>query len=442
MTAILGEMAQLGWTLAAFLLALGIIIAVHEYGHYIVGRWTGIKAEVFSLGFGPVVASRMDHRGTRWQLAAIPLGGFVRFKGDADVASAQQTAAQDSPQGHARDTMAGAPLWARALTVAAGPAFNFVLSFAIFVVMTLAMGLAADRPIVGQSYPMPQNQGLVKGDIILAINAAPTPDIETFYTIADQLAPSGQVSYTIERGGQVQELIAGHPIPPRAASVHLKSAAFGAGMQAGDVVMSIDGTPIHAFSQLPIAVEASQGAPLALTVWREGRGEMAVTLTPNRRDIPLADGGFETRWMIGLSAGLLFEAERRNAGLLEAVQLAARQVWAVVSGTFSGIAHMIRGEISTCNISGPVGLASAMGQAASTGIETFVTMLAMVSLGVGILNLLPIPVLDGGHLVFFAYEALTRRKPNPRVLNVAVVMGLFLVLVLMAFALGNDITCT
>ncbi|MDZ7906684.1 MAG: RIP metalloprotease RseP [Cypionkella sp.] len=442
MTAFLGEMAGLGWTLVSFILALGVIIAVHEYGHYIVGRWTGIKADVFSLGFGPVIASRMDRRGTRWQVAAIPLGGFVRFKGDADAASARQSDVSALPAAEARSTMAGAPLWARALTVAAGPAFNFALSFVIFMAVILASGMAADRPIVGAVYPMPQVYDLREGDAIVAINGVPTPDSATFYQTADSIGPVPDVTYSVQRDGQVLDIVAGHPFPARAASVHLQSAAFAAGIREGDVVMSIDGQPISAFSQLPIAVEASQGAALNLIVWRQGQGEMALTLSPNRRDIPTADGGFETRWMMGLSSGLLFEAQRRSAGPVEAAQIAARQVWAVVSGTFSGIAYMLRGEISTCNLSGPVGLASTMGQAASTGFESFVTMLAMVSLGVGILNLLPIPVLDGGHLVFYAYEAITRRKPNPRILNLAVMVGLFLVLSLTIFAIGNDLTCS
>jgi len=134
--------------------------------------------------------------------------------------------------------------------------------------------------------------------------------------------------------------------------------------------------------------------------------------------------------------------QRRSAGLGEAMMLSFSQVGTVFEGTFSGLLHMIRGDISTCNLSGPVGLADTMGQAARSGVESFVTMLAMVSLGVGILNLLPVPVLDGGHLVFFAVEAITRRKPNTRFVNMAVMVGLFLVTALTIFALGNDLTCS
>jgi len=127
--------------------------------------------------------------------------------------------------------------------------------------------------------------------------------------------------------------------------------------------------------------------------------------------------------------------------MTEAASIATQRIAAVVEGTFSGVVHMVRGEISTCNLSGPVGLAETMGEAAQSGWQTFLTMLAMVSLGVGILNLLPIPVLDGGHLAFFAYEAIARRKPNPQVMNLAVMVGLFFVVSLTIFALGNDLVC-
>ena len=439
---ILSDFGGLIYTIVSFLLALAVIVAVHEYGHYIVGRWSGIKAEVFSLGFGPVLASsRPDRFGTRWQIAAIPLGGFVRFKGDQDAASALPAGGVMSPT-EARQTLAGAPIWARMLTVAAGPVFNFVLAFFIFVGLILSSGLAADRPIIGALYSMPTAQGLMQGDEITAIEGQPTPDLATFFQVADAVPPLAEVGYTVLRAGQTVQVTAPHPLPARAALVHLQSAAFEAGLREGDVITQVNGQPIYAFSQLPPFIEASMGAPLDVQVWRPDGSVLNVLLEPNRRDLPTADGGFETRWMIGLSSGPIFDLQRRSAGLGEAMMLSFSQMGAVFEGTFSGLLHMIRGDISTCNLSGPVGLADTMGQAARSGVESFVTMLAMVSLGVGILNLLPVPVLDGGHLVFFAVEAITRRKPNPRFVNMAVMVGLFLVTALTIFALGNDLTCS
>jgi regulator of sigma E protease len=442
MISILSDFGGLVYTVVSFLLALAVIVAVHEYGHYIVGRWSGIKAEVFSLGFGPVVAtSRPDRHGTRWQIAAIPLGGFVRFKGDQDAASALPAGGQLSAA-EARQTLAGAPIWARMLTVAAGPVFNFVLAFFIFVGLILSSGLAADRPIIGALYPMPTAQGLMQGDEITAIEGQPTPDLATFFQVADGVPPKAEVGYTVLRAGQTVQVTAPHPLPARADMVHLQSAAFDAGLRQGDVITQVNGQPIYAFSQLPALIEDSMGAPLDVQVWRPDGSVLNVLLAPNRRDLPTADGGFETRWMIGLSSGPIFDLQRRSAGLGEAAMLSFSQMGAVFEGTFSGLIHMIRGDISTCNLSGPVGLADTMGQAARSGLESFITMLAMVSLGVGILNLLPVPVLDGGHLVFFAVEAITRRKPNPRFVNMAVMVGLFLVTALTIFALGNDLTCS
>lgn len=441
MISILSDFGGLIYTIVSFLLALAVIVAVHEYGHYIVGRWSGIKAEVFSLGFGPVLASsRPDRYGTRWQIAAIPLGGFVRFKGDHDVASALP-AGGEMPEAEARQTLAGAPIWARMLTVAAGPVFNFVLAFFIFVGLILSSGLVADRPTIGALYPMPTAQGLMQGDEITAMEGQPTPDLATFFQVADSVPTKAVVAYTVLRAGQTVQVAAPHPLPARAAKVHLQSAAFEAGLREGDVITHVNGQPIYAFSQLPALIEASAGAPLDVQVWRPDGSTLNVLLAPNRRDLPTADGGFETRWMIGLSSGPIFDLQRRSAGLGEAMLLSFSQMGAVFEGTFSGLLHMIRGDISTCNLSGPVGLADTMGQAARSGVDSFVTMLAMVSLGVGILNLLPVPVLDGGHLVFFAVEAITRRKPNPRFVNMAVMVGLFLVTSLTIFALGNDLTC-
>lgn len=433
-TTFLADLGGLVWTIASFLVALGVIIAVHEYGHYIVGRWSGIKADVFSLGFGPVVASRMDQRGTKWQLALIPLGGFVKFKGDADAASARSTAAEG------RDTMGGAPLWARAATVAAGPIFNFVLAFVIFMSLIVFSGLPQDKPIVGLVHSMPTGAQLQTGDVIQAVNEQSTPDFKSYLAVAADLPPMPSVTYQVQRGDQTLDVVSAHPMPALVGAVYPKNAGMAAGIKVGDVILSVNGQPVSAFEELPSLVEASNGAPVEMVIWRAGQ-QIPLTLTPNRRDLPKEGGGFETRWLIGLSSGLLFDPQTRFAGPIEAAELAAKQVWSVLSGSLSGIAHLVRGEISSCNLSGPVGLAGAMGDAARSGLASFVSMLAVVSLGVGLLNLFPIPVLDGGHLVFFAYEAITGRKPNPKVLNVAVMIGLALILALTVFALGNDLTC-
>jgi regulator of sigma E protease len=441
LTTVLADFGGFIWTIGSFLIALGVIVSVHEYGHYIIGRLSGIGAEVFSLGFGPVLASRVDARGTRWQLAAIPLGGFVKFKGDRDAASAQPGDVTGLTAAEARATMAGAPLWARTATVAAGPIFNFILAFVIFAGIIMASGLPQEKPVVGTLYAMPTAQGLQPGDTILAVAGVPTPDWKTYAAAAAKLPPAAQVAYDVLRADQALQVMAAHPSPARVGAVHPKNAAMRAGILEGDVVIQADGVDVTAFAQLPPIVAALNGAPVALRLWRAG-AEIDVVLTPNRRDVPNAEGGFDTRWLVGLSSGALFAPEMRAAGPWETARLAAKQVYTVLAGSLSGMAHLVRGDISSCNVSGPVGLAGAMGDAARSGLDSFLSMLAVVSLGVGMLNLFPIPVLDGGHLMFFAYEAITRRKPNARVLNIAVAFGMALVLALTVFALGNDLTCS
>ncbi len=157
-TTLIPQFGGLIWTIAAFVLALSVIVAIHEYGHYIVGRWSGIHADVFSIGFGPVLYSRVDKRGTRWQFAALPFGGYVKFAGDANAASGKDEDAmaeiEDDPV-KLRATMHGAPLWARAATVAAGPVFNFVLSIFVFAAVVLTDGVSRDPLTVGEMRPLP-----------------------------------------------------------------------------------------------------------------------------------------------------------------------------------------------------------------------------------------------------------------------------------------------
>lgn len=438
----LPEFGNLFFTLAAFVVALSIIVAVHEYGHYIVGRWSGIHAEVFSLGFGPVLLSRRDRRGTLWQLAALPVGGYVRFLGDANAAS---SAADDAVMTHLdaearRHTMHGAPLWARAATIVAGPGFNFLLSIVIFAAFLSFNGVPAETPRVGALYPMPGVVDLAEGDLILAVDGREVSDLAGYYALADSLEVAASVTYTVERAGQVLEVQGPHPIPARAAGIALNSAARDAGMQAGDVVQSVNGAPVTAFRQLPPLVDAAAGAPVGLGLWRAG-AQLEVALTPRRTDLPLADGGFETRWLIGLQSGTFFEHPVRGVSLTESVPLAVAQIGDIVTRSLSGLYHMVTGAISTCNLSGPVGIATTSGEMAADGPAAFIWFIAVLSTAVGLLNLFPIPILDGGHLVFHAYEALAGRPPNERVLNGLMTAGLVLLGALMLFALGNDLFC-
>ncbi len=428
------------WTIGAFIIALSIIVAIHEYGHYIVGRWSGIHAEVFSIGFGPVLAKRTDKRGTVWQIAALPFGGFVRFKGDANAASVGAEDTSEMSAAERRTTMTGAPLWARAATVFAGPAFNFILSFIVFGAVLMLRGVASDPLTIEELRPLPGEYQLQTGDQILSIAGQDAPDLENFDAYLDQLPVEPVLDYRVLRDGSELTVSGPFPYPAHATAITHDSAARDAGLEAGDVIRSVNGAPVFAFSQLREIVGNSDGAPLALNVWRDG-GSLDVTLEPRRVDLPLAEGGFETRWLIGISGGLFFEPQSESPGFFEAAEYGVDQTIFIIRSSLSGLYHMAVGAISTCNISGPIGIAETSGAAASQGWISFVWFIAVLSAAVGLLNLFPIPVLDGGHLVFHAWEAVTGRPPSERALNALMTVGLGLMAMLMVFAITNDLFC-
>lgn len=429
------------FTLAAFVSALLVIVAVHEYGHYIVGRWTGIDAEIFSLGFGPVIWSRTDKRGTRWQIAAIPLGGYVRFLGDGDAASAlpDHNLTNVSPE-EARRSMHGAPLWARSATVAAGPVFNFALSIMLFAGLIMFRGIATEPLTIADMPDMPYVNQLQPGDEILAIEGQATPELSGFSAFANELPVKAPLLYDIKRDGQTMAVDGPHPYPAMVSAVSPDSAAADGNIKVGDVILAVNGSDIHGFSELQAAVAAAEGDPVDLLIWRQG-DEFLTTLAARRTDLPLPDGGFETRWLVGISGGLWFEPASKSPGLFEALGIGVDQTIYIVEASISGLYHMIVGDISTCNLRGPIGIAETSGTVAAQGVLAFISFIALLSTAVGMLNLFPIPVLDGGHLVFHAYEAIAGKPPSEGALRVIMSAGLAVILTMMVFALSNDIFC-
>ena len=435
---IIPSFGNAAFTIAAFVIALSIIVAIHEYGHYIVGRWSGIHPEVFSIGFGPVLWSRVDKRGTRWQVAALPFGGYVKFLGDANAASVGQ--GEVVPDVDQRRTMLGAPLWARSATVAAGPIFNFILSLLIFAAVLFAQGQPADPARVAalESLPAQMAPGLEPGDEILSIEGREIATIEDFYVAMSELEMAPEIAYTVRRGGDVVDVTGHWPYPPIALGLNPASAAYNVDMRPGDVVLAVDGEPIYAFGQLVEKVTASNGQPLLLDVWREGE-TLEFSVTPRRMDLPLPEGGFETRWLIGITGGVHFDLETERPGLFEALSMGVQQVWFIITSSLSGLGHMITGAISTCNLSGPVGIAQTSGAMASQGGQSFIWFVAVLSTAVGLLYLFPVPVLDGGHLVFHAYEGITGKPPSDGALRILMSIGLALIGTLMIFAIANDL---
>lgn len=432
-------------TIAAFIVALSVIVAIHEYGHYIVGRWCGIGADVFSLGFGKVLWSRVDKRGTKWQIAALPFGGYVKFKGDANAASGQDLEAMSEMSlAERRATMHGAPLWARTLTVAAGPVFNFILSISVFTAMFMVQGQATNQLAVGEfrDGDLPTYE-LQIGDTVLEIEGLSVPHLDqgpAFAEFVKALPERQPLAYLVERDGA--RLTVDGPVlrPALVAGLSPRSAAYNAGLKVGDLVVAIDGKPVNVFDDLLKTVVPSEGRALPLQVMRDGE-MLEFTLVPRRVDEPQADGGFVTYWRIGIMGEMAFELATVPVDPWTALKGGVLQTYSIIRGSLSGLYHMVTGAISSCNLSGPIGIAQTGGAMASQGAQSFVQFIAVLSTAVGLLNLFPIPMLDGGHLVFFGYEAISGRPPSDAVLRWLMTIGLFIVLSIMVLGVTNDLFC-
>ena len=246
-------------TVLPFVVVLGIVVAVHEYGHYIVARWCGIQSEVFSIGFGPVIWSRRDKRGTLWQIAALPLGGYVKFLGDSDGSS---RADPDSLDGMDAAELArsfhGAQVWRRMLTVLAGPFANFILTIAIFAGVVMWQGVATERPTIGAIEALPgTEQTLMAGDVVLSANGENVGGFEDIYRVAAEMEPQGPMRFVVERAGETLSLMAPYAFPPLIAGVEPLSPASRAGLARGDLILSADGSSLESFEDLRQTVLAS-----------------------------------------------------------------------------------------------------------------------------------------------------------------------------------------
>jgi regulator of sigma E protease len=424
-----------------FIIVLSIVIFIHEFGHYIVGRWCGIHAEAFSMGFGPVLKSWHDKRGTKWQIAALPFGGFVKFLGDANGASAgvDRAAVAALPK-HLKDrTFEGAALWKRALTVFAGPAANFFLSIAIFGMIAIGSGQQSEELMVGDVLAAPNEMGdLQVGDTITAFKGQPIVRWKDFEEFKYRESAGSLPIYGVLRDGVALDVTGPFPWLPIVSSVNPVTPAAKAGVKKGDLVVSVDGQIINSFFELQTIVQNMISREVPMKVFRDG--EMVdLKITPRLMPYEKNDGGFGERMMIGIGAGLSVLPRTDSVGLLGGLDAGVGSVWYLTKNFARTISELVTGGLSVKNLQGPVGIAVASGDSASQGPMEFVFMIAFISTAIGLMNLLPIPILDGGHLVIFAYQAVFRRAPNDRVIQVIMGVGLCLLLMLMIFATFNDI---
>lgn len=427
-------------TVIPFVVVLGIVVFVHEFGHYIVARWCGIRSEVFSIGFGPVVWSRRDRRGTLWQVAALPLGGYVKFVGDADAGSRTDAKALErmTPAERA-ESFHGAAVWRRMLTVLAGPAFNFLLTIVVFAGLVTWQGVPTDRPTIGTIGTLPHTeQTLRPGDVVLAVNGKPVEAFGDILAIALEMPQPGPIRVTIERDGSEEDVTAPWPLPPLVQAVEPLSPASAAGLKAGDVIVQADGKPLASFEELRQIVLASGGRSIPLEVWRDGV-RVVLPITPAERDAETAEGGFEKRVMIGVAGASLYMPATETPAPWTALAFGTERMAMVVTQSLFGLKSILTGAIGADNLQGPLGIAQISGETASQGLVDFIGLIAIISTAIGLLNLFPIPVLDGGHFVAFCIEAVRGRPPSPAVMQVAMSIGLGLILLLMVFATYNDI---
>jgi regulator of sigma E protease len=274
-------------TTIAFVVVLGVVVFVHEYGHYIVGRWSGIHAEKFSLGFGPVIWSRTDKRGTQWQLAAIPLGGYVKFLGDRGAASETDfEALKEMSDADLARSFPSARLYKRALTVAAGPFANFILASIIFAGLVMFQGLATDKPTVGTLFAMPDNSyDLQVNDLILEIEGQAVADFGDIIDVTLAMDPPGDMEILVLRNDQNILVSAPYLLIPGVYGVDPLSAASTAGLKSYDFIVEAAGQSISTFGELQTIVKASGDTEIPLKVWRDGNYiDLLITPTRTRND--------------------------------------------------------------------------------------------------------------------------------------------------------------
>ena len=352
-----------------FLAALLVIVFIHELGHFLVARWCGVDVEAFSIGFGKEIMGWHDAKGTRWKLCWIPLGGYVKFRGDANAASlpdADAVARAKNDPGNFH----GKPVWQRAAVVAAGPVANFILAIFIFAVAFVTVGAPVMEP-------------------------------------------------------RVDEVLPG-------------SAAEGAGIRKGDVVVSIDGAAIETFSEIQQRVMTRGGDPLDIVIDRNGE-RIELTLVPQIKEEPDGFGG-------KLRIGLLGVRHNPDGGVryermspLDAVQAGAERSWFIVDSTFRYLGKLVTGRESADQLGGPIAMAKAAGDAAQVGFFQFVSVIAFLSVSIGLINLFPIPMLDGGHLVYYAIEAVRGKPLGEHAQEWGFRIGFSLVIMLMVVGTWNDL---
>ena len=426
------------------LLTLGILVTVHEYGHYVVARASGVRILRFSVGFGRALCTWTDRRGTAFTIAAIPLGGYLRMLESSDK--------EAQPQDLAFDRLS--PWWRIAIAVA-GPAANFLLAFLVYAFIAF-MGVTSLLPVAGSVAPgSPAHAaGMRAGEEIVRVDGRVTLQwMDVGMGLAARLGDTGDIridarwpgaeasrSYAIpvwrwHEGEEEPDLLGSLGLsaspPALVGGVFDGSAAQNAGLERWDRIVAVNGAPLAGWSEWVDAVRAAPGEALNVRVARDGR-ESELTLVPEAAEA--ADGA-----RIGF-AGVAAPTRAIRSGPLGALAAGARETAANTLLTLGLFKKMVAGLVSPKNLSGPIMIAKVAKDSADTGWRSFLGILALLSISLGVVNLLPIPILDGGHILFAATELATRRPVSARVQALGLRMGLVVVAGLMLLAIYNDVS--
>lgn len=356
------------YTIAVFAVVIGVLVFVHEFGHYGMARLFGIKVETFAVGFGREVLGWTDRHGTRWKLGWMPLGGYAKFAGDMNAASQPDPALSDLPEAEKAELFQFRPIWQRALVVAAGPMINFAFAILIFAGFFLIYGQQVTAPVVGS-------------------------------VVADM-------------------------------------PAAGAGLQAGDRILAIDGRPITRFEQIARQVAINTGEPIAITIARDG-ARLDKMATPKLLREEDRFGNSFYRGALGIRSGT--DIELISHGPVSAIGAGVAETWATTRMMWETLVQVVTGRRSVDELGGPIKIAQFSGQSAALGLASLISFMALISINLGFINLLPIPMLDGGHLLLYAAEAVRRRPLPPKVQEWAFMSGFALIMSLMLFLTWNDI---
>lgn len=435
-------------TILAFIVALGIIITFHEYGHYWAARRCGVRVLRFSVGFGKPLLKRIDRRGTEWVLAGIPLGGYVKMQDEPEPGAT----ATEKQQAFSQQ-----PVKNRFFIVSAGPIANFILAAVLYAGLNL-IGTEEPAPILAQP---PVNSaaaqaGILVGDRIVAVNQEPVSSWnQARWQMLDDMVHGGDVSLSVDRLGRETDLLLKLPAAPPEpeidalalaglqlqpgktliTSVQPDSAGQNAGLVAGDEVLSINGQPVKDTRELIQIVQDSPERELTMIVDRQGT-PVTVTVVPSAVQGP--NDVLIGRIGVGLSNEVPMVMVEH--GLMQSMWQGVTRTFDTAWFSLKMLGNMVTGAVSWKNISGPVTIADYAGQTAQIGLTAYIAFLALISVSIGVLNLLPIPMLDGGHLMYYVVEMI-RGKPTPESwMALGQRVGIVLLGGLMTLAIFNDFT--